>query len=159
MTLPHLAAGWFTHNGCFRAAIMASLYNMRHDFTAMFFITREKNSDVLGPLRFHRCKDARRRAFNIAGPEANDAAILHIMEVEKLPNPRKGVLDHMAFRGKDVNALLRKLKTADVTYRISRTPAPWDQWQIFFEDPNGAVVEVDFDGQETLAPENQSPPA
>ena len=90
---------------------------------------------------------------------ANDAAILHIMEVEKLPNPRKGVLDHMAFRGQDVNALLRKLKTADVTYRISRTPAPWDQWQVFFEDPNGAVVEVDFDGQETLAPEHQSAPA
>lgn len=88
----------------------------------------------------------------------NDAAILHIMQVDQLPSSRKGVLDHMAFRGKDVNALLQKLKTAGLTYRITRTPAPWDQWQVFFEDPNGAVVEVDFDGQEILEPEHQQSP-
>ena len=40
---------------------------------------------------------------------ANDAAILHVMQVDQLPNPRKGVLDHMAFRGKDVNTLLDRL--------------------------------------------------
>ncbi|MEO9969129.1 MAG: VOC family protein [Hyphomonadaceae bacterium] len=89
---------------------------------------------------------------------ANDAAILHVMQVDEMPTPRKGVLDHMAFRGEDVNALLRKLKTAGLTYRIVRTPAPWDQWQVFFEDPNGAVVEVDFDGQEALEPEYQPSP-
>jgi len=69
--------------------------------------------------------------------------------------PRKGVLDHMAFRGNDVNGLLEKLKAAGLTYRIKRTPEPWDQWQVFFEDPNGAVVEVDFDGQEILDAEYQ----
>ena len=86
---------------------------------------------------------------------ANDAAILHVMQVDQMPNPRKGVLDHMAFRGKDINALLDRLKTAGLAFRISRTPAPWEQWQVFFEDPNGAIVEVDFDGRETLAPEHQ----
>lgn len=86
---------------------------------------------------------------------ANDAAILHVMQVDQLPNPRKGVLDHMAFRGKDVNTLLDRLKTAGLDARISRTPAPWEQWQVFFEDPNGAIVEVDFDGRETLTPEHQ----
>lgn len=89
---------------------------------------------------------------------ANDAAILHVMQVDEMPNPRKGVLDHMAFRGEDVNALLRKLKTEGLKYRIVRTPDPWDQWQVFFEDPNGAVVEVDFDGQEILEPEHQPSP-
>ena len=86
---------------------------------------------------------------------ANDAAILHVMQVDQMPNPRKGVLDHMAFRGKDINALLDRLKTAGLAFRISRTPAPWVQWQVFFEDPNGAIVEVDFDGHETLSPEHQ----
>ena len=83
------------------------------------------------------------------------AAILHVMQVDDMPNPRKGVLDHMAFRGQDVNALLDKLKAAELPYRIKRTPDPWDQWQVFFEDPNGAVVEIDFDGQEVLKPEHQ----
>ena len=84
---------------------------------------------------------------------ANDAAILHVMKVEKLPSPRKGVLDHMAFRGEGVNGLLAKLKAAGVDYRLKSTPDPWVQWQVFFEDPNGAVVEVDFDGAESLDPD------
>lgn len=87
---------------------------------------------------------------------ANDAAILHVINVADMPNPRKGVLDHMAFRGENINALLDKLKQADLKYRLTRTPDPWVQWQVFFEDPNGAKVEVDFDGNEILKPEYQS---
>ncbi len=89
---------------------------------------------------------------------ANDAAILHVMQVDQMPEPRKGVLDHMAFRGRDVNALLEKLKIAGLNYRLTRTPAPWIQWQVFFEDPNGAVVEIDFDGQDIIKPEYQKLP-
>ena len=85
---------------------------------------------------------------------ANGAAILHIKEVEHMPTPRRGVLDHMAFRGEDLTALLQNLKSAKLDYRIVRTPAPWDQWQVFFQDPNGADVEVDFDGKEVLKPEH-----
>ena len=84
---------------------------------------------------------------------ANDAAVLHVIEVTEMPNPRRGVLDHMAFRGEGVNELLRKLTSEGVTYRIVKTPAPWVQWQVFFNDPNEAVVEVDFDGNEPLDPE------
>ena len=58
---------------------------------------------------------------------ANDAAILHVVQVDKMPDPRKGVLDHMAFRGRDVNALLEKLKVAGLSYRLTRTPDPWVQ--------------------------------
>jgi len=85
-----------------------------------------------------------------------DAAVLHVVLVEQMPNPRKGVLDHMAFRGTDANDLLEKLTEAEIPYRLVRTPDPWVQWQVFFEDPNGAVVEVDFDGTEDLKPEFQS---
>ena len=81
---------------------------------------------------------------------ANEAAVLHVVEVQEMPNPRKGVLDHMAFRGEGINELLGKLKAAGLQYRIVRTPKPWVQWQVFFKDPNGADVEVDFDGNEPL---------
>ena len=87
---------------------------------------------------------------------ANDAAVLHVNQTTQMPNPRKGVLDHMAFRGKDVNSLLDRLTQADLKYRLLRTPDPWVQWQVFFEDPNGAKVEVCFDGNEILKPEYQS---
>ena len=84
---------------------------------------------------------------------ANDKSILHVMQVDNMTSPRRGVLDHMAFRGENINALLRKLTLAGLAYRLKPTPAPWVQWQVFFEDPNGAVVELDFDGKETLDPE------
>lgn len=85
---------------------------------------------------------------------ANEAACLHVVEVEQMPAARKGVLDHMAFRGEGVNVLIDKLKSLNLDYRIMRTPDPWVQWQVFFQDPNGADVEVDFDGNEALSPEN-----
>lgn len=87
---------------------------------------------------------------------ANEAAILHVVKVEDMPNPRKGVLDHMAFRGEDVNALLDKLTQVGLKYDLLRTPDPWVQWQVFFKDPNGAKVEVDFDGNEVLKSAYQS---
>ena len=37
-------------------------------------------------------------------------------------------------------------------YEIKRMPDPWVRWQVFFKDPSGAVVEVDFDGREILDP-------
>jgi len=86
--------------------------------------------------------------FYIAGK-----AILHVMQANQMPESRSGVLDHMAFRGEDINALLEKLKAADVNFRVKRLPKPFNDWQVFFHDPNGAKVEVDFDGTETLNPE------
>jgi len=83
--------------------------------------------------------------------------MLHVKAVEHMPIQRKGVLGHMAFRGKNVNALLQKLKSAGLNYRIVRTPDPWVQWQVFFQDPNGVDIEVDievdYDGTEVLDPE------
>ena len=84
-----------------------------------------------------------------------DKAILHVMQTDEMPEPRAGVLDHMAFRGAGINVLLGKLKAADVDYRVKRLPAPFNDWQVFFHDPNGAKVEVDFDGEEQLDAEFQ----
>ena len=87
---------------------------------------------------------------------ANEAAVLHVIKVGQMPNPRIGVLDHMAFRGENVNALLDKLTQAGLQYHLTRTPDPWVQWQVFFEDPNNAKVEVCFDGHEALKPKYQN---
>ena len=78
---------------------------------------------------------------------ANGHPLLHVVERDRLPEPRNGVLDHMAFRGAgeaELAILRARLDARGVEYRLVRTPAPWRQWQIFFTDPNGATVEVDF---------------
>ena len=71
-----------------------------------------------------------------------------LIEGASLPEPRRGVLDHMAFRAEGLPATLAALKAMGVGYRLRRIPAPMDDWQLFFDDPNGATVEFDFAGSE-----------
>jgi catechol 2,3-dioxygenase-like lactoylglutathione lyase family enzyme len=74
--------------------------------------------------------------------------ILHVIEVKTMPSPRRGALDHMAFRGEDMAATLAWLRERGIEYRLTRAPEPFLTWQLFFPDPNGVEVEIDFDPAE-----------
>ena len=73
--------------------------------------------------------------------------ILHIVADIKKERLVKGVLDHMAFSGKGLAAAVAKLKQGDIPYELRRLPE-YGTWQLFFHDPNGAKVEIDFDKAE-----------
>lgn len=77
-----------------------------------------------------------------------DIPILHVVEKQEIPEG-PGILDHMAFSGTDINALLERLTLKNVDFKISKLPKPFSGWQVFFFDPNGAKVEIDFDFQDT----------
>ena len=79
----------------------------------------------------------------------NGKAILHVISVDTMPNPRRGVLDHMAFSAQGFSSTLDKLDQYDVRYRIIRAPGDERTWQVFFKDPNHVDVELDFDPSET----------
>jgi catechol 2,3-dioxygenase-like lactoylglutathione lyase family enzyme len=79
--------------------------------------------------------------------------VLHVVAVDELPSTRRGVLDHMAFWGADISATLSILKQHGIAYRLLRLPRPWSTWQVFFHDPNGAEVEIDFDAAQRVPPE------
>ena len=74
--------------------------------------------------------------------------VLHILVPPRMPEPRRGVLDHMAFRAEGLPEILAKLKAMGVGYSLRRMAAPLDDWQLFFDDPNGATVEFEFVGSE-----------
>jgi catechol 2,3-dioxygenase-like lactoylglutathione lyase family enzyme len=84
---------------------------------------------------------------------AADRPILHVIEVTDMPEPRRGALDHMAYRAQGLLATTRLLEERGIAHRIIRTPAPFRMWQLFFEDPNGVDVELDFDAEE-IAPDD-----
>lgn len=92
--------------------------------------------------------------FGVAGLwlYAGGHPVLHLVEVPALPAVRRGVLDHMAFHGGDIVATLTMLKQHGIPYRLLRLPRPWSTWQVFFEDPNGAEVEIDFDAAQQVPP-------
>lgn len=73
--------------------------------------------------------------------------ILHIVAGIKKERLVKGVIDHMAFSGKGLAGAVAKLKKKDMKYELRQLPA-YGTWQLFFHDPNGAKVEIDFDPQE-----------
>jgi catechol 2,3-dioxygenase-like lactoylglutathione lyase family enzyme len=73
--------------------------------------------------------------------------ILHIVAGKPKEVLVKGVIDHMAFSGKDLRAAVSKLKARNVAYELRKLPA-YGTWQLFFFDPNGAKVEIDFDAAE-----------
>ena len=53
----------------------------------------------------------------------------------------------MAFTGRDLTGTVGKLKARGLAYELRRLPA-YGTWQLFFHDPNGAKVELDFDAAE-----------
>ena len=75
---------------------------------------------------------------------AEGRPILHVIEVKTMPTPRRGALDHMAFWGEDMARTLGWLKERKIEYRLNRAPEPFLTWQLFFPDPNGVEVEIDF---------------
>ncbi len=75
--------------------------------------------------------------------------VLHVIAVEKMPEPRRGVLDHMAFSSSGLSSMLDKLDHHNIRYRIIRAPGDVRTWQVFFRDPNDVEVELDFPADET----------
>ncbi len=81
----------------------------------------------------------------------NGRAVLHIIAGRALPQPRAGVLDHIAFSANDLTATVSKLKARGLEY-ILRRQNESGTWQLFCYDPNGARVEMDFDPAESAPP-------
>ena len=73
--------------------------------------------------------------------------ILHVVAGKPKKDLVKGVIDHMAFFGTGLAATVAKLKQHGVAYELRKLPA-YGTWQLFFFDPNGAKVEIDFDPAE-----------
>lgn len=54
-----------------------------------------------------------------------------------------GALDHVAFRGGDIDAMRATLRTAGLEFRETGVPGGRLQ-QIFVSDPNGVLIELNF---------------
>ncbi len=79
------------------------------------------------------------------GPQA----LLHMYFERPMPEPRAGVIDHMAFSATDLRSVKARFDAAGVKYELRRQ-AGAGTWQLFSHDPNGAKVELDFDPTESL---------
>jgi catechol 2,3-dioxygenase-like lactoylglutathione lyase family enzyme len=80
-------------------------------------------------------------------PDGGDHAILHVIADRSRHELVKGVIDHNAFTGQGLWETVERLTRRGIPYELQRLPV-YGTWQLFFHDPNGAKVEIDFDAAE-----------
>ena len=77
-------------------------------------------------------------------------AVLHIVGGKPRDALKPGVIDHIAFTATGLPATLERLAAKDIHYAC-RQQTGTGLWQVFFFDPNGARVELDFAPDERAA--------
>lgn len=75
------------------------------------------------------------------------SAVLHVVGGRTADELKPGVIDHMAFSATDLTHTLALLTSRNVDH-VCRRQAGSGTWQVFFHDPNGARVELDFAADE-----------
>jgi catechol 2,3-dioxygenase-like lactoylglutathione lyase family enzyme len=109
--------------------------------------------DVAGTIAFYRdllgLADGPRPPFTFPGAwlYAGDHPVLHLVGGRSRDELRAGVIDHMAFSATGLRDTLARLERRGIEHTCRRLPGG-NLWQLFFHDPNGARVELDFDGDE-----------
>jgi len=109
--------------------------------------TRDFYRDVLG------LADGFRPKLGFAGYwlYAGDVPVVHLLGPDGALPENKGAeqggdtgsLDHIAFRGRDPQATITKLKANGLSFRENRI-ADIKLHQVFVKDPNGITVEMNF---------------
>jgi catechol 2,3-dioxygenase-like lactoylglutathione lyase family enzyme len=73
--------------------------------------------------------------------------ILHVVGGRVAGELKPGVIDHMAFSATGLSDTLALLTSRNIEH-VCRRQAGSGTWQLFFHDPNGARVELDFAADE-----------
>ena len=81
---------------------------------------------------------------------AGDDPVLHVVGGRDASELKPGVIDHMAFSATDLAGTLALLAARDIRHTCRRQ-VETGVWQVFFDDPNGARVELDFAPGESRA--------
>ena len=73
--------------------------------------------------------------------------VLHLNDIsptDKQQRPDSGVIDHVAFGSRGFEAMKQHLASKGVPFRINQVPNS-RRWQIFLDDPNHVLIELNFD--------------
>jgi catechol 2,3-dioxygenase-like lactoylglutathione lyase family enzyme len=81
---------------------------------------------------------------------AGGQAVLHIVGDRPREVLKPGVIDHIAFTATGLPETLARLTARGIHYACRQQPGT-GLWQVFFFDPNGARVELDFAAGERAA--------
>ncbi len=115
-------------------------YNIR---TRKFDDTLRFYCDILG------LENGARPAFNFPGAwlYSEGRAVVHLVDLSPTREPQKpdsGVVHHVAFVSRGFAAMKQRLKKTAVPFDTREVPGG-EVWQIFIRDPNGVMVELNYE--------------
>jgi catechol 2,3-dioxygenase-like lactoylglutathione lyase family enzyme len=115
-------------------------YNLR---TRKFADTVRFYEDILG------LENGPRPNFSFPGAwmYSEGRPVVHLVDISPTDEPQKpdsGVVHHVAFISRGFNAMKERLSSKQVAFDARAVPGN-DLWQIFITDPNGVMIELNYE--------------
>jgi catechol 2,3-dioxygenase-like lactoylglutathione lyase family enzyme len=86
-------------------------------------------------------------AFPGAWMYSEGRAVVHLVDISatsEAQKPDSGVVHHVAFASRDFNGMKQRLQSKGMAFDIRQVPGG-ELWQIFVRDPNGVMIELNYE--------------
>jgi catechol 2,3-dioxygenase-like lactoylglutathione lyase family enzyme len=86
-------------------------------------------------------------AFPGAWMYSEGRAVVHLVDISRTEEPQKpdsGVVHHVAFMSRDFAGMRKRLQSKGMEFDSRQVPGG-DLWQIFVNDPNGVMIELNYE--------------
>jgi catechol 2,3-dioxygenase-like lactoylglutathione lyase family enzyme len=86
-------------------------------------------------------------AFPGAWMYSEGRAVVHLVDISRTEEPQKpdsGVVHHVAFMSRDFAGMKKRLQSKGMQFDSRQVPGG-DLWQIFVNDPNGVMIELNYE--------------
>ena len=96
-------------------------------------------------------------AFPGAWMYSEGKAVVHLVDISGTSEPQKpdsGVVHHVAFASRGFDGMQQRLKSKSMPFEARQVPGG-ELWQIFVNDPNGVMIELNYEA----AKENAAAPS
>ena len=86
-------------------------------------------------------------AFPGAWMYSEGKAVVHLVDISGTSEPQKpdsGVVHHVAFASRGFDDMKQRLKAKEMRFEARQVPGG-ELWQIFVDDPNGVMIELNYE--------------
>src|ERR1700687_5686084 len=94
-------------------------------------------------------------AFPGAWMYSEGKPVVHLVDISstnEAQKPDSGVVHHVAFASRDFAGMKQRLQAKGVEFEARQVPGG-ELWQIFIHDPNGVMIELNYEAaKETMMP-------
>jgi catechol 2,3-dioxygenase-like lactoylglutathione lyase family enzyme len=92
-------------------------------------------------------------AFPGAWMYSEGKAVVHLVDISSTDEPQKpdsGVVHHVAFASTGFDGMADRLKSRGMPFEARQVPGG-ELWQIFVNDPNGVMIELNYEAAKEQA--------